>query len=128
MHQPFLLISIVLKESVSLTVTSCRTYQISIVLKESVFFPVDLVAENFVEDDVFSCPEEIALYLGNGLCQGRNQPFSFSSISVKRQAHCRNRSPLSSRQRQMSFSRMRYMGRMSSIPSKFVLLSLGSIA
>ena len=66
MHQPFLLISIVLKESVSLTVTSCRTYQISIVLKESVLFTMDLVAENFVEDDIFRGAEEVGLDLGDG--------------------------------------------------------------
>lgn len=66
MHQPFLLISIVLKESVSLTVISCRTHQISIVLKESVLFPVDLVAENLVENDIFRGTEEVGLDLGDG--------------------------------------------------------------
>lgn len=39
----------------------------SVVLQEAVFFSMDLVAQDLVQDDIFRCPEEVALYLGDGL-------------------------------------------------------------
>ena len=41
---------------------------------------VDLVTQDFVENDVLRCPEEVALHLGNGLCKGGNQALGLQAL------------------------------------------------